>query len=119
MILYRETKRPFEKKTPVRYSRHYYDFYQLSFSSFYAQALANRDLLHSVVCSNETFYPETWMTYAEAEKNLALVPPQERKEALKQDYQSMAAMFFGDQPDLEIIFQRLREIEKDFQTGKE
>jgi hypothetical protein len=114
MILYRETKRPLEKETPHRYSRHYYDFYQLSYSPFYPQAIADREVLRSVIVSNETFYPETWMTYTNVESDFSLVPPEVRRLSLEEDYVSMEAMFYGKRPSLVTIYDRLKWIEEDF-----
>jgi hypothetical protein len=112
-ILHAEFYRDEAKALPGRYSRHYYDVAMLSQSAIKDEALADFDLLRQVVRHKMTFYPAAWARYDLAVPgSLRLTPPEHRIAALKQDYQDMAVMIFGQPPAFEWILQQLAEVER-------
>jgi hypothetical protein len=59
------------------------------------------------------FFPSAWARYPEARLGtLRLVPPQERRPELEQDYRKMQEMIFTQPPSLDHILHVLREIEE-------
>ena len=56
-ILHAEYHRPADKPVPGRYSRHYYDVAMLAQTAIRTEALADMDLLASVVRHKTVFYP--------------------------------------------------------------
>ena len=113
-ILHAEYHRPEDKPLPDRYSRHYYDVAMMSESNIKDEALADRELLVQVVKHKETFYPSGWVRYDLAKPgSLRLVPPENRRAALEQDYKKMAVMIFGEPPSFGWILDRLANLEKE------
>lgn len=111
-ILHHEAHRPVDKRLPSRYSRHYYDIYRLSDTSILSAALTQPELLVSAVDVTMQFFPTRWSNLGEAlSGRLRLVPPEERIPELKQDYDAMQSMLFGDIPKFEVIVSRLWELE--------
>lgn len=99
---------------PSRYSRHYYDMYQLGHSFVKRVALENIPLLNKVIAFKEKFYRVPWSHLSEALPGpFRLVPPTFRMKELKNDYTSMQQMFIGSYPTLEEIVQYLQELESE------
>lgn len=112
-ILHREAFRPDDKVFPARYSRHYYDLYCMMNSSVQNEALADIELLNRVVRFKEKFYRCPWARYDEAKVGtLRLIPPERNLQALKDDYEHMQNMIFGDKPEFEIILNSIEQLEK-------
>lgn len=125
-ILHREYYRPATKKetetgpeipnhTPTRYSRHYYDLYKMGHSSIKDVALKDRDLLQEVIVYKNQFYPCGWgHTFDEcATDGIHLLPNENNRELLKQDYKAMQNMIYGDVPSWEEILDYLAELENE------
>ena len=109
-ILHREANRPEDKVFPSRYSRHYYDLYCMMNSSVKETAFADIDLLTKVVEFKEKFYRCPWARYEDAKVGtMKLMPPERNLQALREDYNHMQNMIFGDKPDFDVV---LREIER-------
>jgi hypothetical protein len=117
-ILHQEAHRPQTSRLPARYSRHYYDLYQLSRSSIREKALAQPGLLQDVVNFKMKFYRAAWANYHEAKPgSLRLSPPSERITDLRKDYQSMLPMFFGTPPGFDNILTELATLEKSINSS--
>ena len=95
-----------------RQSRHYYDVVRLYEHGIGQKAIENTDLLLKVAEHKEAFFPCAWARYKEARPgSLRLVPPNSRLRELRQDYQSMREMIFGDVPTFDHLLGVLAEIE--------
>lgn len=114
-ILHQEYHRPKDKKTPERYSRHYYDLYLLSQDKeIRLEALEDKDLLSKVVHFKNRFYPVGWAKYEEAIKHkLRLVPDDYRIAELKKDYEKMKDMIYGKYYSFDEIICYLKQLEKE------
>ncbi len=113
-ILHHEANRPEELNIPKRYARHYYDLYCISNSEYKKKAFENLELLKKVVAFKEKFYPRKWAKYNEAtSKKIKIIPKEYRFKEIKEDYENMKEMFFGDYPSFEEIIKGLRELEEE------
>jgi len=123
-ILHREHYRPATKRdketgaeipnhTQKRYSRHYYDLYQMGRASVKDDALADFDLLQEVIEYKNQFYPCGWgHTFDDcATGGLRLQPNENNRDWLAEDYVKMQEMIFGDKPSWETILKFLQELE--------
>ena len=111
-ILHQEAHRP--GVIPARYSRHYYDLYKLSESPIRKTALANLNLLTSVVEFKERFYYSSWARYDLAVPgSFRLGAPDSQLPALERDYRAMRDMFFRDPPDFAVILAGLMALEQE------
>ena len=103
-ILHAEFHRPEGKPTPLRLSRHYYDFYELIRKGVANRAASQLELLKRVVEHKSLFYKSSWAKYGEAAKGtLRIAPPAHRMTVLRADYINMREMFFSEPPDFETI----------------
>lgn len=99
-ILHHEAHRPASAPQPPRYSRHYYDVAKMAESLVKQAALADVDLLASVVEFKERFYPRGWARYDLAKRGtFRLVPEGHVLASVRTDYRSMANMIFGELPE--------------------
>ena len=111
-ILHQEANRPSSKLMPSRYSRHYYDMYQLGNSFVKQIAFDNLTLLEKVVTFKEKFYRVPWSDIQHASPGtFRLVPETYRMKELINDYLSMQQMLIGDFPSLEEVIHYLHELE--------
>lgn len=112
-ILHREHFRTEGKDSPERYSRHYYDLYKIGNSEFFEAALLRIDLLEQVVEFKKRFYTCAWARYDLAVPgSLELLPTEENIKYLKDDYEKMKGMIFGEYPSWENILEDLKELER-------
>lgn len=103
-ILHQEAYRPASAPQPPRYSRHYYDVAKIAESPVKHAALADVDLLASVVEFKERFYFRGWARYDLARPgSFRLVPEGHVLAAVRADYRSMANMIFGEMPEIDDI----------------
>jgi len=68
IILHVEAHRPEDKKQPPRYSRHYYDLYQMINSPTLQEAMNDIALLKEVINFKAKFYPQGWANYNGAQR---------------------------------------------------
>ncbi len=113
-ILHREANRPEGKAFPSRYSRHYYDLYAMAASPVKERAFADRKLLDKVVRFKEKFYRCPWAKYEEAKiGSMKLTAPEGNLKALKEDYEHMQNMIFGEKPTFEELLKGLSNLEEE------
>lgn len=113
-ILHREANRPESKPFPARYSRHYYDLHCMMNSPVKNDAFADIQLLNKVVEFKEKFYRCPWAKYEEAKVGtMKLMPPERNLQALKEDYEHMQNMIFGNKPDFYVILKGIEQLEKE------
>lgn len=111
-ILHQEANRPNNKAIPSRYSRHYYDVYQIYTSKYIDKILSDRELLKTVTKFKIKFYNSGWAKFNDVlEGNLKIVPPDYRIKELENDYDSMREMIVGEPPEFSIILNKLKELE--------
>ncbi|MES9901415.1 MAG: nucleotidyl transferase AbiEii/AbiGii toxin family protein [Sedimenticola sp.] len=112
-ILHHEAYRPEGNTQPRRYSRHYYDLAKMAQSPVKAEALADPELLASVVEFKQRFYPRSWARYDLAKPGtLMLVPQGHVLASVRSDYRAMENMIFGEMPDFDeilVVLQGLQE----------
>lgn len=118
-ILHAEYHRPPELPMRDRFARHYADFETLWRHPSRAEALARIDLLEDVVRHKTRFFASAWTYYETARLGtFKLVPPPARHAALARDYATMAPMFLDAPVEFDVILQRLRAAEQQFNDGR-
>lgn len=116
-ILHREAYRKEDQAFPSRYSRHYYDLYCMLEFPVKDRALADTDLLARVVAFKDKFYRCPWAHYELARcGSMRLLPPQYNIANLKNDYEHMQNMIFGEKPDFDVILEGLAKLETEINT---
>ncbi|MEI8207314.1 MAG: nucleotidyl transferase AbiEii/AbiGii toxin family protein [Kiritimatiellales bacterium] len=117
-ILHHEANRPDDSPVPLRYSRHYYDLFKMAEQTDLKNAaLADLDLLKSVVEFKKKFYPRGWAEYDKAKPGtLKLIPPDRILEAMRKDYAAMQEMIFGRRPSFDEIIAGLKTLESEINS---
>jgi len=111
-ILHREANRPESHSFPQRYSRHYYDIYCMAASPIKEKAFRDLELLEKVVVFKEKFYRSPWAKYKNAKPgSVKLMPPQYSIATLREDYEHMLDMIFGNKPEFDEIMEGIRQLE--------
>ena len=111
-ILHTEYHRPAEKPTPDRFSRHYADTAALAKHSAANKAIDQIDLRRRVVAWKSQFFGSSWANYDLAKPgSFRLVPPAERKTALRRDYEAMREMYLTDPASFDDILATLADLE--------
>lgn len=117
-ILHEQAHNP--KSSPQRYSRHYYDLYMMMRHGIGTRAMARIDLLEDVARFKRRFYHKQAARYDLARPGtLALIPPDEKIDTLRKDYNDMKAMFFSEPPAWERVLQELSAFEREVNDVKE
>lgn len=117
LILYAECNRPMEKKTPKRYSRHFYDVFTIYKSSYYPEIIENKSLFIEAKIFKSKYYRTAWSKIEEScLNNIKIVPSAERLKEISIDYENMKEMIFDNRPTFEQIISGLVELEKDLHT---
>ncbi len=103
---YRDSGRlPREKQ---RISRHYYDVAMITETDIAKSALSDTDLLDDVRAHNTLAFRQAWKKLEEAVPgSLRLLPQEEPRRIIEQDYADMQGMLFGSPPDFSWIMERL------------
>ena len=111
-VLHHEANRPLESNMPARYARHYYDIFMMTGTFVKEKAFGNIRLLEDVISFKEKFYPRKWAEYENAvPPTIKLVPPESRMPSLRQDYENMKEMLYGNIPDFDEILERIKHLE--------
>ena len=111
-ILHREAFRDENRPFPSRYSRHYYDAYCMAKTPVKDRALADTELLKRVVDFKDKFYRCSWARYDLAKRGtMRLMPPDYNIEKLRDDYDHMQNMIFGEIPSFEEILDGIQQLE--------
>lgn len=97
---------------PARYSRHYYDLFKLSQSGIVDSAMADTALLHDVVNFKMTFWRSNVAHYDLCVPGtMRLVPPSGSLGKIREDYESMHRMIYGDVPSFEEVMDGIAALE--------
>ena len=111
-ILHAEFHRPADKRMRDRHARHYADFAALWKHDLAGAARERLDLLERVRVHKSRFFSSSWASYATAVPGtLRLVPPSNRIEALRADYDAMRQMFLNQPSSFDEVLTILREAE--------
>ena len=111
-ILHREAFRLEKNKPQTRYSRHYYDLARMGRSPVKQEAFRDLDLLKKVVEFKKQFYPSAWARYDLAMPgSMRLAPPVHVEKVLREDYEAMRNMVFGEYPAFDDILKEIRSLE--------
>lgn len=116
-ILHQYAHLPEAKPLPPRISRHLYDFYQLLNSPIRDKALSDLTLLERVANHKNIYFASAWANYGTARKGTLKLSPLDRVLAdLKQDYNLMETMFYGEKPrpEWDVILKAISEFERNF-----
>lgn len=100
---------------PQRISRHWYDLAMLADHDIGQAAVAEPELLTSVVSVKKVFYRSGFSNYdACLNRGFRLVPPDPLRVLLAQDYEAMlrGSMFFETPPAFEQIMERIAALER-------
>jgi Nucleotidyl transferase AbiEii toxin, Type IV TA system len=112
-ILHTEYHRPAERPTPDRFSRHYADTAALARHPASAAAIDRDDLRERVVAWKGQFFGSAWANYDLAKPGtFRLVPPAERRPALKRDYDAMIDMYLSKPATFDEVLAVLEELEQ-------
>ena len=77
-------------------------------------ALADNDLLTKVVDFKDKFYRCPWARYDLAKRGtMHLMPPEYNLNKLRDDYEHMQNMLFGEKPSFEEIIRGIKKLEND------
>lgn len=119
-ILHQQAHRAESKPMPPRYSRHYYDLFQMTKSDVAANAIADLSLLDDVVKFKQRFYRSPWASYDTAKPgSFCLMPTQSGDVVLRKDYVAMGPMFFSDPPPWDDVLEGLRILEQQINSATE
>ncbi len=113
-ILHREAFRAEDRPFPSRYSRHYYDLYRMMQTEVKDNSLTDNDLLARVVNFKDKFYRCPWARYDLAKRGtMQLMPPKYNLNKLRDDYEHMQNMLFGNKPSFDEIMDGIAKLEKE------
>jgi len=102
---------------PSRYSRHFYDLYQLSLSDIKTNAFDDVRLLKKVADFKSKFYRSNRARYDQATpKEILLIPSEIIIEQLEKDYEAMKSMIYGEVIPFETILGGLDKLLKEIRV---
>ena len=99
---------------PARYARHLYDVYNLGNSWVKESAFDRKELLEKDVAFKQKFYYAKGAHYETATlSSIELLPKEPVLSALKEDYQAMRNMIYGNIPEFEEILKFLERLQEE------
>ena len=118
LILYSETNRPIEKKMPTRYFRHYYDVAMIYQSEYYADIIKQKELFEEVRLFKNKYYRTYWSKIEGCSlSTIRIYPPKHCIRDLRNDYEQMKEMFFGEIPSFEEVLSLIASLEKELRAN--
>ena len=113
-ILHKIANFPDGKPLPARYARHLYDVYNMGNSWVKERAFKRKELLEKDVAFKQKFYYAKGAHYETATlSSIELLPKEAVLNALKEDYQAMSNMIYGNIPEFEEILEFLEKLQKE------
>lgn len=80
-------------------------------------AFLNTELLEKVVAFKEKFYRCPWAKYEDAKiGTMKLLPPKQNLQVLKNDYEHMQNMIFGEKISFDIILEGIEKLEREINS---
>ena len=111
-ILHKTASSCSQKGIPLRYARHYYDIYKMSENDIKEKAFARKELLEQDVKFKQKFYYSKSASYETAHiGTIRLVPDDDAINELRDDYEHMKDMIYGDKPSFDQIIDALTVLE--------
>ena len=111
--VYNQTKRIRTCKI-ARYARHLYDVYNMGNSWVKERAFKRKELLEKDVVFKQKFYYVKGAHYETATlSSIELLPKEAVLNALKEDYQAMRNMIYGNIPEFEEILEFLEKLQEE------
>lgn len=105
---------PEGKPLPARYARHLYDVYNMGNSWVKERAFKRKELLEKDVAFKQKFYYAKGAHYETATlSSIELLPKEAVLNALKEDYQAMRNMIYGNIPEFEEILEFLEKLQEE------
>ncbi len=100
---------------PARYARHLYDVYNMGNSWVKERAFKRKELLEKDVVFKQKFYYVKGAHYETATlSSIELLPKEAVLNALKEDYQAMRNMIYGNIPSLKRFLSSLKSCRKKY-----
>ena len=113
-ILHKIANFPEGKSLPARYARHLYDVYNMGNSWVKESAFKRKELLEKDVAFKQKFYYAKGAHYETATlSSIELLPKEAVLNALKEDYQAMSNMIYGNIPEFKDILVFLEKLQKE------
>ena len=113
-ILHKIANFPEGKPLPARYARHLYDVYNMGNSWVKERAFKRKELLEKDVVFKQKFYYVKGAHYETATlSGIELLPKEAVRNALKEDYQAMRNMIYGNIPEFEEILEFLEKLQEE------
>ena len=113
-ILHKIANFPDGKPLPARYARHLYDVYNMGNSWVKERAFKRKELLEKDVAFKQKFYYAKGAHYETATlSSIELLPKEAVLNALKEDYQAMSNMIYGNIPEFEAILEFLEKLQEE------
>lgn len=113
-ILHKIANFPEGKPLPARYARHLYDVYNMGNSWAKERAFKRKELLEKDVAFKQKFYYAKGAHYENATlSSIELMPKEDVLDALKEDYQAMRNMIYGNIPEFEDILAFLEKLQSE------
>lgn len=113
-ILHKIANFPEGKPLPARYARHLYDVYNMGNSWVKERAFKRKELLEKDVVFKQKFYYVKGAHYETATlSSIELLPKEAVRNALKEDYQAMRNMIYGNIPEFEEILEFLEKLQEE------
>lgn len=111
-ILHKTASSYSQKGIPLRYARHYYDVYKMSENDVKEKAFARKELLEQDVKFKQKFYYSKSASYETAHiGTIRLIPDDEAINELRDDYERMKDMIYGNKPSFDQIIDTLAILE--------
>lgn len=114
LLLHEEFSKPKDRIRSERMSRHLFDLYQLYYTDYGKNALADDELFEKIVVFREKMNRSKWINYENHKKGfINIIPPKEVIKEWENDYKIMQSnMIVGESPSFEILIQTMEEIMK-------
>lgn len=113
-ILHKIANFPEGKPLPARYARHLYDVYNMGNSWVKERAFKRKELLEKDVVFKQKFYYVKGAHYETATlSSIELLPKEAVLNALKEDYQAMRNMIYGNIPEFKDILMFLERLQEE------
>ena len=113
-ILHKIANFPEGKPLPARHARHLYDVYNMGNSWVKERAFKRKELLEKDVVFKQKFYYVKGAHYETATlSSIELLPKEAVLNALKEDYQAMRNMIYGNIPEFEEILEFLEKLQEE------
>ena len=113
-ILHKIANFPEGKPLPARYARHLYDVYNMGNSWVKERVFKRKELLEKDVVFKQKFYYVKGAHYETATlSSIELLPKEAVLNALKEDYQAMRNMIYGNIPEFKEILEFLEKLQEE------